>query len=496
MDEPDITTVLWRHKLTVAACVGIAVLAAIIASLVAPKVYEARATIQAGSLTDGGGVSAEGSQALARSYAEVMTSGSFFERIRPSLPGRPSVRDLQDDVDAEALPDTAVIRIKVRGDSPAAARALAAGITASFMTSLRIDATDRVRRRQAQINDVVADLTARIDDPAPGTSPGQIDQLRASRATLVREGAALVADGVSEVVGARRVGPPSASSTPVSPRPKLNIVAGIVLGFLIGSAAAWWRERRTRPLGSAEEAAVLADAPVLASVPLRRRVLPGDPVLAEAYDVLRATLLFQARDHGALRVVTVVSENARVGKSSTIEGLARATERAGGRAVLVDADMRLGELSSRLGHGDGPGLGDVLSGETDLDTALVELSPHLWLLPSRPQTPDPPSLLESARMRTVLAELGERADLVLIDSPPVAHLADGLLLSSLSDAVLMVVRPGTTSRPDLVRGMRKVRQTGATVAGLVVFTELDLDTAYYPPRTTARGRREGAATVR
>ena len=421
MDEPYITTILWRHKLIVGLCVLVAVGAAVLATVLQDKVYEARATIQAGILADRGGGSAEANEALARSYAEVLTSGSFFEGVRRNLPGQPSVTDLQDHVKAEALPDTAVVRLEVRGDSGAEARDLAAAITATFIASLREDANERVRRRQAEIDAQVALLTARIDQAPPGTAESRIEQQRLSRAALVDEGAQLVADGIAEAVSARRVGPPSALPDPVSPRPKLNIVAGLVFGLLLGAALAWWRERRAAPLRTAEEAAALSDTQVLATVPLRRRVVSGDPVLAEAYDVLTANLMFQARDQG-LRVITIVSENARAGKSSTVEGLAHAAERAGSRVAVIDADLRLAALSARFGAPGGATLAEVIAGQATIDEALVAVTPGISLIAARAPTPDPPRLLNTPRMREIVEALERRFDLVLIDSPRLAAL--------------------------------------------------------------------------
>jgi len=485
MDEPHITTILWRHRWLVAACVVAALAAAVGASLLTSKQYEARAILQAGSSGDASsGASADANEALARTYAEVLTSGSFFERVRGSLPGHPSVKTLQRHVKADALRDTAVVRLKVRAGSPSAARALAAGITASFISSLRVDATESISRQQRQIDSLIAGLTARIDHPAPGTSQGRIDQLRSSRSALVQQGAQLVADGVSQAVSARRVGPPSAETDPVIPRTKLNLLAGLLLGLLLGAALAWLRERRNLPLRSAEDASAISGAPILATIPLRRRVMPNDPALMEAYDILRVNLMFQG-DERDLRVITVVSENAKVGKSSVAEGLAKAANRAGVNVVVVDADLRLAQLSARLNYVDGPTLQEAISNGLTLNDVLVELAPGLSLLPARPHTPDPPTLLNSERMHEIVTLLRARFDLVIFDSPPVNRLADGLLLASQSDAAVMVVKSGTTSRPDVQRGARRVRQTHVPIAGVVAFMPLERDTSYYPERTTA-----------
>jgi receptor protein-tyrosine kinase len=308
--------------------------------------------------------------------------------------------------------------------------------------------------------------------------------LRSSRSALVQQGAQLVADGVSQSVSARRVGPPSAETDAVIPRTKLNLLAGLLLGLLLGAALAWLRERRNLPLRSAEDASAISGAPILATIPLRRRVMPNDPALMEAYDILRVNLMFQG-DERDLRVITVMSENAKVGKSSVAEGLAKAANRAGVNVAVVDADLRLAQLSARLNYVDGPTLQEAVEDGLTLNDVLVELAPGLSLLPARPHTPDPPTLLNSERMHEIVTLLRARFDLVIFDSPPVNRLADGLLLASQSDAAVMVVKSGTTSRPDVQRGARRVRQTHVPIAGVVAFMPLERDTSYYPARTTA-----------
>jgi capsular exopolysaccharide synthesis family protein len=494
VEDQYITTILWRHKALVALCLIAGIGAAIAATLLRDKVYEARSTLRAGALVDrNGGDSPEANQALARSYAEVLTSGSFLERIRHRVAGGTlSVRELQDRLKADAITDTGVIRLKARGSSPAAARGLAGAVTTSFLATLQEDATQRVTRQQAEIDALVERLNRRME--AARRDSSALAQLRASRQALLEQGAGLVADGVAEAGSVRRVGPPSASSKPVSPRPLLNATAGILLGLLLGAGLAWWRERRAPGLHSAEEAAALIDVPLLAAIPLRRRVLAGDPSVVESYDLLRANLTFQSLDRG-LCVVTVAGKNVGVGKTSTVEGLAFAAARSGSSVVVVDGDLRRGSLSQRLGHGGREGLCDLVCGGRSLDDVLVELAPGVALLPSNAPTPNPPSLLYSQRARDAINELRDRFDLVLIDSPPVAQLADGLILASLSDGVLIVARSGVTTGPDLQSGVTKIRQARVPLVGLVFFTPLSVDTTYYYPRTGDAGPRADDAAL-
>lgn len=82
-------------------------------------------------------------------------------------------------------------------------------------------------------------------------------------------------------------------------------------------------------------------------------------------------------------------------------------------------------------------------------------------------------------MRALSAEWREKFDIVLIDSPPMADLADGLILASLSDAVVVVARTGLTKPTDLTAAAASLRQSQTPIAGLVVFEERPVE-SYYP----------------
>ena len=223
--------------------------------------------------------------------------------------------------------------------------------------------------------------------------------------------------------------------------------------------------------------------PVLASIPLRPRLLAGDPVLPEAYDILQTNLFFAMRQHN-LQMVTFVGPNPRVGKTSVVEGLAGVAIRGEHSVLLVDGDMRAGALSARLQQARRPGMTELLQGEIGLDEALVQLEPGLSLIPSHPSSINAPSLLSGSRMRALSAEWRERFEIVLIDSPPIVGLADGLILASLSDAVVMVVRAGITKPSDLTAAAASLRQSQTAIAGLVVFEERPAE-PYYPTRGSA-----------
>ena len=481
-----IAPILWRGKFLILASAAIMLVLALVYTAGSAKVYEATAILQVSIPNQSASTdTTSANQGLAQNYATLLVSPGFLDRIHPQVAGgHLSTTDLESRLSANPIEKTALVQLHATGPSPRAAQTLAGQVANAFLVDLQADATNRTTQQQSQLQQTIANLSSHIAalqaSPKANVSPTseQISSLRASRAALIEQDANLVANGLAQGTSATLSAPPAASSSPIKPRRSLNLLAGLLLGLLLGVGLAWLRDVLRPGLRSADDAAALLDVPVLASIPLRPQLGATDPVLPEAYDVLHANLFFAMRNQD-LRVVTLVGPNPRVGKTSVVEGLANVAARGGRNVLIIDGDMRAGALSSRFRQGLHAGLVELLQGTVDLDEALVPLGPDLSLLPTRPSRINPPSLLSGSRMRVLTAELRERFDIVLIDSPPIAGLADGLILASLSDAVVMVIRTGLTKPADLIAAATSVHQSETPIAGLVVFEERPVD-SYYP----------------
>ena len=123
---------------------------------------------------------------------------------------------------------------------------------------------------------------------------------------------------------------------------------------------------------------------------------------------------------------------------------------------------------------------------------MLEIVPGLSLLPAGPTPPNPPSLLSSGRMRELMAEVRQRHSLVIVDSPPVAHLADASILAAISDGIVLVSRVGVTNRADLPGAAANLRHSPTPIVGSIVLSPQIIDEAYYPTRT--EGRRDLAGS--
>ena len=99
------------------------------------------------------------------------------------------------------------------------------------------------------------------------------------------------------------------------------------------------------------------------------------------------------------------------------------------------------------------------------------------------ESAEPPS---SGRMREVMAELREQHNLIIVDSPPVAHLADASILAAISDGIVLVTRVGVTNRADLPAAAANLRHSPTPIVGTIVLNPQMIDESYYPTRTEGR----------
>jgi succinoglycan biosynthesis transport protein ExoP len=489
--------ILWRGKYLVLVGLVCGLIGATLATQLSTKVYQATGVIQVESGLSSGGTEVLGlqqaSQGLAATYARLITAPSFLARIRPQVAGgRYTTSDLVTGVSASSVTQntqsTNLIQLSAQAGSAAAATALANGVARAFVNTIEKDSARRATQQHSQLQVQITALTKQIETLNSGggslstAQAEQIRSLRAARSALTTEMASVIAQAAGQEGSVNVVAPATASSAPIKPRPLLNALVGIALGLLAGIGFAWLRSVLDRELHSSTEVQPLIEVPVLASIPLRRGADTDDLVTREAYDVLRTNLTFLSLER-PLAVLTVTSYEAGEGKTAAAEGLALAAARRDLKVLLIDGDLRTGALSARLGASGRPGLTNlmILAREFDQETDLIRDVGHsLSLLPAGPVPPNPPSVLANPRMARLVLQLRDKYDLIVIDSPPVGHLADAAILAAVSDASLVVARTGKTQKADLVAAAAALKRTPTPLVGAVIFEPRSLDSTYYP----------------
>jgi capsular exopolysaccharide synthesis family protein len=184
----------------------------------------------------------------------------------------------------------------------------------------------------------------------------------------------------------------------------------------------------------------------------KRRIaqLMPDSFVAEQFRTLRARLDSLAAQR-PIKSIAMTSALSGEGKTTSAVNLALVSslgvER---RILLVDCDLRKPKIHRALGLRPEAGLAEVLLGQATLDKAIVRVEgTQLDVLPVRAMPPNPSELLSSPAMRTLMEQLVQRYDLVLLDTPAMLALPDAKTLSEMTDGIVMIVRADVTPQDDV-----------------------------------------------
>jgi capsular exopolysaccharide synthesis family protein len=175
----------------------------------------------------------------------------------------------------------------------------------------------------------------------------------------------------------------------------------------------------------------------------------------------------------------VSSSGPQEGKSTTVISLGIAMAQSGNRVLVVDTDMRRPRLHKAFGVPDDSGVTSVLVAESSLEDALKSTEvPGLFVLPCGPIPPNPAELLHTQAFSELLKKLIAQFDRVILDSPPLAAVADAAILATQVDGVVLVVRARHTPRDIAVRGIRSLRDVNAKIYGAIL-NNVDLEDPKY-----------------
>lgn len=264
--------------------------------------------------------------------------------------------------------------------------------------------------------------------------------------------------------------------------PKLGVIVPMVFvaSALFAGLIALLLESFDRGYATPDQAEQHLGVPVIGVMPrLKHRLRGGgDPGtyvvehpgsrLSEAVRGLHTSLMLSGADRPP-KVVLFASAFPEEGKSSSALALARLAACGGKRVVVVDCDVRHGQLSEACGTRREPGLTDFLSGRAPIEAILHRdtLSPAN-VVSAGPFEAGVPDMLGSEKMRQVLAALSECFDLVVLDSAPLLLVSDTRGLCRLADKVVLVVRWRNTKRAAAAAVLRQLLEAGADVAGCLL----------------------------
>jgi len=300
------------------------------------------------------------------------------------------------------------------------------------------------------------------------------------------EGAAYWANAISEniindeslspSILLKMLDPAVVPKSPVSPRPVPIMLAAGVLGLIAALFAAVFAGRVRDAFDSAELIRQRLGTNVIGELPrmrmLRRtdRALidildDGSPILAESFKSLRTNLEFRIAAQQP-RAIAVSSYQMGEGKSSVSAGIAWALASVGQEVIVIDSDLRRPALHHRLGRPMDLGLADLRL--VDFDEVLQSTNSRgLRFVPAG--LPDrSPADVVAVNLPNAIDEARARADVVIVDAPPLEMVAETPQVISTCGHVVLVVDASSVNLPELANAVAQLREQGAELLGVVI----------------------------
>jgi uncharacterized protein involved in exopolysaccharide biosynthesis len=280
MDDQRVSMMLWRGRYFILLAVVAMLAAAAVLTLTTSKSYEATTLLridQAAAPANGSDAfnAQQASATQAVSYATLLTSTSFLQRVAPKIDNgfAFSGAGLASHIDAHAITNTNLIALTFTAGSRKDALHYARTVANQAIKAFTADFVNTRTRQQAAVQARIKTVGNRIETLQEEGTPAaqqQIDALTIALADLTRQYGQALSESSAPSPVVLVAGPPSAPASPVSPRPLLNFVIALFLGLLVGLGLAWLRDRLTswdRRTSSLAQA--LTRDPLAASAPSR-----------------------------------------------------------------------------------------------------------------------------------------------------------------------------------------------------------------------------------
>jgi len=301
------------------------------------------------------------------------------------------------------------------------------------------------------------------------------------------------------------VDPAEVPKRPVSPDKTKNLILALLFGLFGGVGLCFLLEYLDNTVKGPEEVEKLAGVPSLGVIPYleqedsagkRRRYSdygaeenkegisteetkpkmkdlelinhfhPRLPI-ADDYRTIRTSILLSHAESPP-KVIAFTSSLPVEGKTSTLANLAVAFAQLDKKVLVIDSDIRKPRLHRIFKIGNIGGLSGFLVGKLELKEAIQKTSiKNIWILPSGPVPPNPSELLNSAKMKEMLEEAKKVFDIVMLDTPPVLATIDAVIISTLVDSTVLVLKAGEITRKPFMSAVEELKRVNSKIIGVV-----------------------------
>nr|WP_299037581.1 polysaccharide biosynthesis tyrosine autokinase [uncultured Psychrobacter sp.] len=352
-----------------------------------------------------------------------------------------------------------------------------------------------------QINEQIAVLNARkqkIDNTIAGLPEVQREFLKLSQDTeinreiylnLLKNYQQLQIAKAGQKGFARIIDLPINTFDAIAPKKLQIMILALLLGGMLGTMLVLLKNLLRNVVKDPERLEAKTGVPVIATVPrsplltrLRKNKKSPNRLLAhadnnslsyEAIKSLRTNLMFGMPVVGKVgeraKVILITGESPGVGKSFISANLTEVFSQLDKKVLIIDADMRLGELHRMFDMTPDNGLGDYLAQQGELAAAIHPTSiDNIDFMPRGQHPKNPSSLLSGDKFERMMTELNEHYDYIVIDSPPILAASDAMIMSHYADKVLMVTRYDHSIEGQVSYAIKQMHKADIQVDGIVL----------------------------
>jgi succinoglycan biosynthesis transport protein ExoP len=305
---------------------------------------------------------------------------------------------------------------------------------------------------------------------------------------------------------------------PVSPKKKLNLILALLMGVFGGVGLCFFFEYLDNTVKGSEDVEKLVGLPSLGVIPflppegVKKKMRHGyysrhgysygkenpgseNPLpeikeielvnhlhprfsISEDYRTVRTSILLSHAESPP-KTILFTSALPKEGKTATVVNMAVAFSQLEERVLIIDADLRKPRLHRIFKVRNLRGLSGYLTGNASLEDAIQETSvENIWVLPSGLTPPNPTELLNSKKMMEMMEGVKNIFDVILVDSTPVLPVIDAVVVSSLVDSTVFVIKAGELKHKPFLNAVDELRQVKVKIIG-VLFNELKMTRGDY-----------------
>ena len=470
----------------------LAVVASAISTLLQPNVYVSRTTLVIGTTIldpnpDSGQIYV--AQQLAQIYADMAEREPIQQATMESLG-----IDYLPQYQSKVVPNTQMVEISVTDTNPKRAQIIADELAAQLMRQSPAIAGTETGDRQEFIKEQLSSLQIQIQETAKNIEELQKSLVGLNSASQIANVEKEISDQTQKLNDLQQnytnflansqqgalnilsvVEPANLPTRSVGTNKIIIIVLAGLVGFSLGAGTAYLLEFLDRSVKTASDVARIFNLPVIGYISEisedvdKATLIAKDPnsILAENFRMLRSNIEFFSIKN-KMKTILITSPQQGNGKTTIASNLALSISQVEQDVILVDADLRRSNVHKSLKMTQTPGLADVINNKADIESVLREWKKgkNLKVVTAGNKPSNITEIVGTKRIATILSELKENHELIIIDAPPLI-IADTYNLASTVDGIIIVLVPGQTSDEQAKAIKEQLDRANAKVLGFV-----------------------------